>query len=94
MNATARKTIPVQWVSTQLAINERQAFTMLGLDDDRPERAKKDAFYKIRKQHGIPTLPGGVFPLAKLEKALNHEADDRHRTRIHTNKNQQLYASH
>lgn len=66
---TARKSIPVQFVPGHLAVNESQAFEMLGLNDGRTERAKKAAFKRLRDAFEIPTLPGGVFPLKKLEAA-------------------------
>lgn len=66
---TARKSIPVQFVPGHLAVNETQAFEMLGLNDGRTDSAKKKAFKRIRDAFGIPTLPGGVFPLKKIEAA-------------------------
>lgn len=66
---TARQTVPVQFVPGQLAVNEAQAIEMLGLNDGRTERAKKAAFKRLRDTYEIPTLPGGVFPLKKIEAA-------------------------
>lgn len=63
------RSIPVQFVPGHLAVNEAQAFEMLGLNDGRTERAKKAAFKRMRDAFGIPTLPGGVFPLKKIEAA-------------------------
>jgi hypothetical protein len=67
----ATKSIPVQFVPGYLAVNEVQAFEMLGLNDGRTERAKKAAFKRMRDAFGIPTLPGGVFPLKKIEQAVS-----------------------
>ena len=65
------RSIPVQFVPGYLAVNEVQAFEMLGLNDGRTERAKKAAFKRMRDAFGIPTLPGGVFPLKKIEQAVS-----------------------
>lgn len=62
-------TIPVQFISGHLAVNETQAFEMLGLNDGRSVRAKKTAFYRICAEHDIKPLPGRVFPLKKIEAA-------------------------
>ena len=70
--SAASKTIPVQFVPGYLAVNEDQAFEMLGLNDGRTERAKKAAFKRMRDAFGIPTLPGGVFPLGRIQSALDH----------------------
>ena len=68
---SAPRSIPVQFVPGHLAVNESQAFEMLGLNDGRSDAAKKKAFKRMRDAFGIPTLPGGVFPLKKIEQAVS-----------------------
>ena len=54
----------------KLAVNERELFEMLGLNDGRSLRAKKTAVYRFLTQHEIKTFPGRVWPLRKIEAAL------------------------
>lgn len=68
---SAGRIVPVQFIPNHIAVNEAQAFEMLGLNDGRSLVAKKRAFYLFRMKYGIETLPGGVFPAKKLEAALS-----------------------
>jgi len=61
--------IPITFVPDHLALNEVQAFEILGLNNGRSEKAKKKALYRLCAEHGIKPLPGRVFPLKKLEAA-------------------------
>lgn len=63
--------VPVQFIPGHLAVNQAQAFEMLGLNDGRTERAKKVAFKRLRDAHKIRALPGGVWPLKKIEQAVS-----------------------
>lgn len=67
--------IPVHFVPGHLAVNERQLWEMLGLNDGRSEAAKKMAVYRFLARHDIKPLPGRVFPLRKIEKAIAEWGD-------------------
>jgi hypothetical protein len=69
----AERFIPVHFIPHHLAVNANQAFEMLGYNDGRSERAKKDAFFRFRAKYEIKTLPGGVFPLWQIEAAIKSE---------------------
>lgn len=71
MNRTAAAnravTLPVAFLPARLAVNEAEAIELLGL---KTLRCPKRAFAKFRALHDIPTEPGGVFSVTRLERAL------------------------
>jgi hypothetical protein len=67
-----QQSIPVAFVPAYLAVNEATAIEMLGLNDGRSERAQKDAFKRIRDIYEIKALPGFVFSLRQLERAMDN----------------------
>jgi hypothetical protein len=64
--------VPVTFVPAYLAVNVPTMLEMLGLNDGRAERDQKRALAKILTQKKLNDkwLPGRVFPLRELEKAL------------------------
>jgi hypothetical protein len=70
---TRQASIPVSFVPAHLAVNESQVFEILGLNDGRSDAAKKKAFKKFRDLHDIKALPGFVFSLRKIQKAIEEE---------------------
>ena len=64
---SVRRTLPVQWLPARLAVDEAEAIELLGY---KRLHAPRRAFAKFRKLHGIPTEPGQVFSVARLERAL------------------------
>lgn len=70
------KTIPVDFINeapfNQLAVDEEGLWKLLGLNNGkRSIRAMKDASYRFRTLGGVPVLPGGVYPLAAIQKAIS-----------------------
>lgn len=69
------KTIPVDFINEtpveQLAVNEEGLFRLLGLNDGRSELAMKKAAYEFRAIGEVPKLPGGVYPLAAIHRAIS-----------------------
>lgn len=68
---SASYTIPVFFVPARLAVTEEEAHELLGLNNGRPEAAKKKAFYRFCQKHGIAPEPGRVYPLRKIEAACH-----------------------
>ena len=66
--------IPVDFieaVSVQaLAVNDDGLIRMLGLDDGRTREAAMLASWRFRSVNNIKTLPGGVYPVAAIKRAM------------------------
>jgi hypothetical protein len=54
----------------KLAVNRRELCHLLGLDDGRSASAMYQSAKRFLDRHRIEKLPGGVYPLRKIEKAL------------------------
>ncbi len=68
--------IPVYFIASPAAVNDSALISMLGLDDGRTPRAAKVAAYKFRRLNNIKTLPGGVYSVRAVERALESQASD------------------
>ena len=67
--------IPIDFINEApveaLAVDEEGLCKLLGLNNGkRSVRAMKHAAYKFRTIGGVPTLPGGVYPISAIHRAL------------------------
>lgn len=72
-SSTTSRSIPVHFIASPLAVNEAALRQMLGLVG-KSARAAANASWRFRKKHGIRTLPGGVYPVRAIERAMDEEA--------------------
>lgn len=69
MNGGRHKRIPVHFIPSPLAVDVEGALQILSLDK-RPRGAARKAFSRLRALNGIPKLPGGVFSVRAIERAV------------------------
>ena len=60
-----------------LAVNEEGLYRLLGFDDGRSPEAARQASWRFRRKFNIRTLPGGVYSIAEIKRAVNEKAAPR-----------------